>query len=226
VAGAAALLRAAAPGVLNPVGEIVAVDPAWADEIAHDAQRIQLVPAMLAALAAPDEIWRFAGERAPDAAEHTPHLLAVRPNEHARTEVVVAGTRRVDGELRLHTWFVMADSAAALQRYRTRGHRLFPPLAVRPVYRPRTDVLYLHPVPDVPYRADRLSPALSVFGYFREGPDFPSLVGFEIQDARAYGPRLLEEPGLASLMATPCTIGNETAPLGAQLRLYLSGERT
>lgn len=212
-----ARLREAAPEVRSPAGEAIVVDEVWACDVAHDPQRLALLPAALTALEQAQEVWAFRNAADPSQIEHRPHLLWCRLDEATRIELIVAGTRRIGSKLHLHTWFRMAEPHEALARYLRRGHRVFPPLALQAAYRERTDILYLHPSPHVSYRAVRLTPDVPIYGYLGDALGYPSLAGFEIQDAREHGRRLAEDPDLVPLTATICELGGKRATLGAHL---------
>lgn len=207
------LLRAAGSGIENPLRERVRVDPRWTEEIAHDGERGRLLAAALSTLARPQQIWRFT-ERG---VEHEPHVAVLGTGD-----VCVAGTRRINGELNLHTWFRLDRPDVALRRYWVGALLVYPVRRFRPVYVARRDVLYLHPAPDVAYRVDRLADEAGVLAYVA-GEPLPSLVGIELQDARV---RDLDSPGpgLANLLRTPCELVGQSGarPLGDRLPLLLS----
>ena len=209
----AELLLAAAPGVENPLGERVRIDPAWIDDIAHDGERQRLVAAALAALARPQQIWRFHH----GGVEHEPHIAAF-----GREDVCVAGTRRVGGDLTLHTWFRLDRPDVALRRYWASALLVYPVRRFRPVYAARHDVLYLQSDPDMSYRVDRLGVEAGVLAYLADEP-LPTLVGLEIQDASARD-FARAEAELANLLRTPCELVGLPGvdPLGERLRSLLS----
>ncbi len=217
-----AVLKAASPAVRNPAGEWVAVTEAWREEVAADPQRLALLPAALTALRNAHEVWRFYDET--DSIEHQPHLLWCRLDAAPDRELIVAGTRRVDGELRLHTWFRIEEPQEALGRYLRQGTRLFPVLAARVVYQPRIDVLYLEPEPAVSYRVLRLSPDVPAYAYLSHAAGFPSLTGLEFQDVRRRGRALVDHPALSSLMKTRCRDEGREATLGEHLAELLDSK--
>jgi hypothetical protein len=210
-AGAALeLLAAAEAGIRNPAGEVVVIE-GFGDEVACDPQRWALVPAALAALEHAHELWWFSGEEAgAQSVEHWPHLLWCTI-DGAPAELVIAGTRRIDGRLHLHTWFRYADAAAALRRYWAAGTPVHPVRRVEPIYAERRDVLYLRPKPPLPYRVERLATRSSAFAYLDARRGFPSVIGLELQDVRRGGHDILAAapPGLLRL---PCLAGDAETP--------------
>ena len=221
-AAASALLRAAAPGVVNPAGELVVVAPGWADEVADEPQRWSLVPAALAALERPHEVWRLAAEEAGAEVEHWPHLLWCRPGD-GPAELVIAGTRRSGGRLHLHTWFRYADGSEAVRRYWESGRAVHPVRVLRSRYTPARDVLTLRPDPPVPYRVTRVLARPPLFAYLDARLGFPAVVGFEVQDARRHAHELANATGPAGILELPCRVddGAEPAPLSAWLARLL-----
>jgi hypothetical protein len=197
------LLRDSMPSRTNPAGEAVRIPDEWEDILERDPQRAALVPVALAALDNADEIWRFAAHE-PDGhqVEHQPHLIWCRPGVNTEPELCLAGTRRIDGRLHLHTWFRLDDPWAAFRRYWAYGSRQHPLRRVRSSYLPGRDVLYLHPDPHVPYRTTKLAPGVSLFAYLDATVGYPALIGFEFQDTRQHGPLLEHTPEVAGLLTT------------------------
>ena len=223
VAQATRLLGEDGPAIINPAGETIHIARDWEPVLEHDPQRAALVPTALAALKQPHEIWRFvAVDREGAPVEHQPHLIWSRRGNGAHAEVTLAGTRRIGDHLHLHTWFLLDQPWPTLRRFWSQGTRQYPQRHLQPLYVPERDVLYLHPDPHIPYRATRIVTDASVFGYLNAGVGFPSLVGFEIQDATTAVPRLEQEAEIAGLLATIWQIHNgEPCSLAA----YLSHER-
>jgi hypothetical protein len=223
LAGSAAealrLLDASAPGRVNPAGETVHVPQGWDDVLEHDAQRAALVPVALTALDSPHEIWRFvAHEPDGDDVEHQPHLVWCRPAEGAEPELCLAGTRRIDGRLHLHTWFRLDDPWSAMRRFWSLGTLEHPLRRVRPSYSAGRDVLYLHPDPGTSYRVTRLAPRISLFAYLDARVGYPAVVGFELQDARRQAALLGETPEIAGLLASRWGVGETVETLATLLR--------
>jgi hypothetical protein len=208
----------AMPSRTNPAGETVQIQDCWDEVLQEDPQRAALVPVALAALDHAAEIWRFIAVEANGyQVEHQPHLIWCRPGENAEPETCLAGTRRIDGQLHLHTWFRLDDPWAALRRYWAHGTRQHPLRRVRPTYVPGRDVLYLHPDPSVPYRATKLAPSLSLFAYLDARVGYPALVGFEFQDTRQHVPLLEHTPEIAGLLTTRWGVGDNVETLASLL---------
>jgi hypothetical protein len=216
---AVTLLAACSPGVVNPAGERVEVASEWADEIGDDPQRLALLPAALAALEQPHEIWCFAGEEKGASVEHWPHLLWCRVGD-APAELVIAGTRRVGQVLRLHTWFRYAERDGVLRRYWETGRAVHPVRTLRSAYAPGRDVLTLRPDPPAPYRVVRVLARPSMFAYLDARLGFPAVVGFEVQDARAHVEELTAAAAPAGLLELPCLVDGAAEP--APLRTWLA----
>ncbi len=89
--------------------------------------------------------------------------------------------------------------------------------------RPRRTSSTCTPEPHVPYRVLRVGDRHAVLGYADARLGFPSLVGFEIQDARARAALLGDDPVLGNLLAIPCLVGEraEPVPLSWQLASLL-----
>jgi hypothetical protein len=212
------LLRESMPGRTNPTGTTVRIPDRWDDVLERDPQRAELVPVALAALESAHEIWRFVATGPNgDSVEHQPHLIWCRPSVDAPAELCLAGTRRIDGELHLHTWFRLDDQWGAFRRYWSQGTREHPLGRVRPHYSDARDVLYLQPDPHVPSRVPRLAPRVSLFAYLDARVGYPALVGFEFQDARHHAPRLDDTPEIAGLLASSWSADDNVKTLAALL---------
>jgi hypothetical protein len=135
---------------------------------------------------------------------------------------VIAGTRRIEGRLHLHTWFRYADGASALRRYWASGTPVYPVRRVELVYAERRDVLYLRPDPPVPYRVERLATRSSAFVYLDSRRGFPSAVGLELQDVRG-GDHDIVAAAPPGLLRLPCRVADaeEPRPLGELLQQAL-----
>jgi hypothetical protein len=206
------------PGRRNPTGGTVRIRDGWDGLLELDPQRSELVPVALAAIDGAHEVWRFvAAEPDGDRVEHQPHLLWYRPHVDAEAELCVAGTRRVDGELHLHTWFRLDDPWATFRRYWAHGTLEHPLRRLRPAYSAERDVLYLHPDPHVPYRVARLVRQISLFAYIDARVGYPAVVGFELQDVRSHAALLDGCPEIAGLLASRWGAGDGTQTLGTLL---------
>jgi hypothetical protein len=206
--------------VINPLGEVVDVDADVLDALRTDPEREALLDHALRALAQPDEIWSLPGAGSTAPVEHRPHLLATTID--GRPEVVIAGTRRWEKGLRLHTWFRAADPAGLLRRYRVEARRLHPVREFTLAFSPRVRTLYLRPVEQVGYRVERCGDHPSVQAYVADS-GLPTLVGLELQDA---GTVLRAPPReLRLLLATRCVVDGKSGSLREHLRGVENGTR-
>jgi hypothetical protein len=206
------------PARRNPTGETVRIPESWDDLLERDPQRAELAPVAVAAIESAHEIWRFvAAEPNGDHVEHQPHLLWWRPDSDADAELCLAGTRRIDGQLHLHTWFLLDDAWAAFRRYWAHGTLEHPRRRLCPAYSVARDVLYLHPDPHVPYRVTRLAQRLSLFAYLDARVGYPAVVGFEFQDVQRHAAQLEHTPEVGGLLASRWSVENGTETLATLL---------
>lgn len=199
--------------VTTPLGDVLDIDVERFRGIT-DPYRLQLMAAALDALRAPDEVWAFPVKARGAPGTHEPHL---RLNViGGRERVVVAGTRRVDGQLDLRTWFCAADPRSLLRAYRSAGRRVYPTHSYRVDLLPEVDSIHVAPASSALYSVERFASEPTVLAYVAD-QGLPRLVGLEIQDARrvlAAVPRYLR-----NLFSTNCEIDGVVTTLARHLHL-------
>jgi hypothetical protein len=208
-------------GVRAPDGELYELPPELDAVVTADPWRARLTPWALRAITDPDEAWLFrGGEPTEEPIEHRPHIVIGRPAPDAPACAVEVGTRRVDGRMRIQTWYRIVHPLPLFDGYWQGAVRCWPPARALRAHDDRVrDVLILSPDPAEPWDGHWLPGPTGFLLLERAGLPVPIWIGMEIHEFRAAWRQLAAHPPFAVLMASDVTIdGGQAAPLADQLR--------
>jgi hypothetical protein len=207
-------------GVRSAHGEVYELPDELDAVIASDPWRAELTPWALAAIAQPDEAWLFrGGEPTDEPIEHRPHILVARAHADAPPRAVEVGTRRVNGRMRVQTWYQIAHPLPLFEGYWAGATRFWPPARGLRVHDdPGRDVLVLTPDPVERWDGHWLPAPTGLLLLERQEIPVPIWIGMEIHEFRTAWTALAAHRPFRGLLASPVRIdGGAVAPLVDQL---------
>ncbi len=213
--------RERAGGVRAPDGELYELPPELDAAVAADPWRARLTPWALRAVTHPDEAWLFrGGEPTAEPIEHRPHIVIARHAADAPASAVEVGTRRVDGRMRIQTWYRIVHPLPLFDGYWQGAVRCWPPVRALRAHDDRArDVLLLTPDPPEPWDGHWLPGPTGLLLLERAGLPVPIWIGMEIHEFRVAWRQLVAHPPFAGLMASEVTIdGGPPASLANYLQ--------
>lgn len=207
-------------GVRSPDGELYELPSGLDALISADPWRARLTSWALHAISAPIEAWIFhGGEPTADPIEHRPHVVVVRSHTDAAPRALEVGCRRVDGRMRVQTWYPVAHPLPVFEGYWSEAMRFWPRVLGLHVHEDRErDVLVLAPDPPEPWEGHWIPAPTGLFMMERAGLPVPIWIGMEIHEFRAAWTLLVAHPPLAGLLSSAVSIdGGPPGSLADQL---------
>jgi hypothetical protein len=212
-------------GIRSATGEIYEL-PLELDSIVRaDPWRARLTPWALEAIAHPDEAWLFrGGEPTDEPIEHRPHFMVARSSEEGTAFAIEVGTRRVNGRMRVQTWYRIVYPLPLIESYWAEAVRFWPPARqLRSLDDRDRDILLLMPDPPEEWDGHWLPAPTGALLLERSHMPIPLWIGIEIHEFRTAWGELSAHPPFHGLFSSPVSIdGGPISSLADQLAL-LSG---